>query len=177
MARIFKHRPSAVSCPSLRHFASNALSSDALIASEHLKDVHCPQRLCPTCLKNFHKSEKKYQEHMSLIQCDKRDYVPLDQPEPLSSEQEAVLVKSFDIGTSEEDKWRGYYHVLFPDDERYASLSPCKYSSLPSPESSDFPNRFRLSSTPTTYEQTQSCQSSSARNVSERIPDPANAFN
>lgn len=59
--------------------------------------------------------------------------MPLDQPEPLTLEQRAVLLKNFDAGTSEEDKWRGYYHVLFPNDPGYKSISPCKFLPYPIP--------------------------------------------
>jgi hypothetical protein len=101
--------------------------------SEHLKDVHDPKRLCRNCLRNFHKSEEKFLDHKSMP-CEKRDSFTLNQPETISSDQKAVFGKLFDTGTSDEDKWREYYHILFPNELTNGLLSPCKLLQLTSPE-------------------------------------------
>jgi hypothetical protein len=80
--------------------------------------------VCPNCFKNCHKSQEKLNAHLQLAkngECEQR----LPEPELMTDEQKDIFKKKFEGGTSEEDKWRGYYHTLFPDDLGWETVYPC----------------------------------------------------
>jgi hypothetical protein len=54
-----------------------------------------------------------------------------DQPELMSEMQEKVFLKRFDKGTSDVEKYRGWYQTLWPDDPRGAWVDPRKLKPNP----------------------------------------------
>jgi len=95
-----------------------------VIHSEHIKIVHSTRLCCIPCRKRFYK-HADLDKHRGLKKC-AEEHVPesLIEPEWLNPEQEKVLNKRFDAGTSDEDKWRGYYQALFPDDPKGKDVNP-----------------------------------------------------
>jgi hypothetical protein len=66
--------------------------------------------------------------HMSSNNCEERAE-SIYKPEWLTTNQERVLNTRFDTNISDEEKWRIYYRVLYPDDPRGQNIDPSKLSS------------------------------------------------
>ena len=91
--------------------------------------VHSSQTGHRKCRRRFYKKQQ-LDEHVASNDCEERKESLYD-PEWLTSDQERVLKKGFDSGTSDVEKWRGYYQGLFPDDPKGKDVNPCKSELLP----------------------------------------------
>lgn len=92
---------------------------------EHLYRRHLLPIQCNRCCSTF-SNEPTLREHQRDARgCEIKDQVPLegfdkDQERKLKSKKRSLVYQS------EEDKWKGVYRILFPDDNDVDMPSPCK---------------------------------------------------
>jgi hypothetical protein len=92
---------------------------------EHLYRRHLLPIQCHRCCSTF-PNEPTLRDHQRDARgCEIREQVP---PEGFDKDQERKLKskKRSLVYQSEEDKWKGVYRILFPDDVEEAMPSPCK---------------------------------------------------
>lgn len=100
---------------------------------EHLYRRHLLPIQCNRCCATF-ANEPTLREHQRDPHgCDIKDQVPLegfdkDQERKLKSKKRSLVYQS------EEDKWKGVYRILFPDDNDVDMPSPCKCLSRVTPD-------------------------------------------
>ncbi|KAL5403563.1 hypothetical protein PMIN04_012802 [Paraphaeosphaeria minitans] len=99
---------------------------------EHLYRRHLLPIQCNRCCSTF-ANEPTLREHQRDPRgCEIKDQVPLegfdkDQEQKLKSKKRSLVYQS------EEDKWKGVYRILFPDDNDVDMPSPCKALGSPIP--------------------------------------------
>lgn len=96
-----------------------------IFSREHLYRRHLLPIQCNRCCSTF-PNEPTLREHQRDPRgCEIREQIPLegfdkDQERRLKSKKRSLVYQS------EEDKWKGVYRILFPDDDEADMPSPCK---------------------------------------------------
>jgi len=94
------------------------------VISEHLHKVHSTKFCCVICRKRCY-DQKSLDKHLSEHRC-KAVAESSSDPEWMTPEQEGVFNRRFDVGTTNEEKYRAYYILLFPNDPKGPSVNPCE---------------------------------------------------
>lgn len=108
------------------HYITRTLTSDR----EHLYRRHLLPPQCHRCCSVFQNDVALRDHQRDLRGCEIREQLP---PEGFDKEQERRLKskKRSQVFQSEEDKWKGVYRILFPDDDDanmpspYIEYQPC----------------------------------------------------